>query len=112
MKERLNVNADIKSLRKRIQEIVKGYKITMLGKYSIRDIGGKKWEIEYSLLIWKEEWNDFDFFSSGNTQKCLFKDIERYEQSNKGQMAVEVTLKCNGNENQNKILLLNGTDYR
>lgn len=98
-------------LSKKIKEIVKKYRTSMLGHFRLIDIGGRKWRIEYNLLKWKEEWKDWDFYSSGGSQTFLFEDIkDALKKFPDGIFSVNVVLICNDNENQTNILPLK--DYR
>lgn len=82
-----------------------------MGRYTIKDCGGRSWKIEYNLLEWKSEWNDWNFYSSSDTQRDLFDDISRYCFDNLDTYAVEVVLLCETEHNRSVVFYLDGTKY-
>ena len=94
----------------------------MFGNYRTTDISGKKWHIEYNLLVWREDWDDWDFYTSGDRQRDLFADIDLYlinentrriNDSLLHTFSVEVALCCGAGANTNraKIFNLDGTEW-
>lgn len=114
---------NIKALRKSISNIVKEYKRSMLDRYSIVDIGGRKWKIEYNVLYWHEEdskWGkaDWDYFTCCYTQKEIFEEFDlNYKGKNAiktydlNKLAVNVCLMCDDDVNKEVILNPDGTKW-
>lgn len=106
------------AVKKAVKIAVSEAKKVMFGKTRCSDLGGRKWKIEYSILFWREagqQWGKagWDQYHSSDTQKGIFwktlpESLEKYQAE---QLAVEVTVLCDGRTHSEKIFLLDGTIY-
>lgn len=100
----MTYGVNIKAIRKRVREAVTEYKKKMLGRYTIVDAGGRKWSIEYNILYWRTDWEDWDYYCGCNSQKELLSEIDKLdgETSVVSTYCVDVVLLCGDRENESK----------
>jgi hypothetical protein len=100
-----------KAIRKAVRTAVAEYKQKMLGRYTIVDVGGRKWSLEYNVLYWKEDWNDWDFWAGCNSQKDMIEELGSVALQN-SHVAVNVALMCEGSTNCETVILMDGTVWK
>lgn len=106
------MNYNEKNLRKEVKKIVAEYKRAMLGRYSMVDISGKKWFIDYNILFWNDKFNDWDFYSVCSAQKHIYVDLkDAFKIYPTDKLAVSICLNCNNKVNREIILKLDGSKY-
>lgn len=104
-----------KDVRKKVKEAVKSYKHSMMGKYTIVDYSGSKWKIEYNILYWRKDWNTWDHYNSCSSQIDIYKTLAKYIEEGKYEkldFAVSVCLMCGDDINKEKIITLDGKEWR
>ena len=95
-------------LREQIGQAIAEYKLYMCGHRTYVDIGGRKWTMEYNVIIWLPEQNEYDVYASCSSIDSLYADIHYGMKYKVGELAVSVSLMCADRVNRERVYLLNG----
>jgi len=105
-----NYKAVRKAVRKSIRAAVSEYKISMLGKRSCVDCGGRHWSLEYGVNEWSgdAESGFWDCYSASGTEREMFNDLKSVIESGK-KICVVVRLICEDKTNAESLFNIDGT---